>query len=291
MQPQFLPAGPGSASRLFAVLHWPAGPVRGLVVHAPAFGEEMNKARRMVALQARALAAAGHAVLVPDLTGCGDSEGDFGQATWQGWVEDVVHACQCLRQQCRERNTSQGTPLPPLTLWGLRAGALLAAQAAAQLGDVPQLLLWQPAVAGKPLLQQFLRLAAVGDLLGGAQAGSAGTAALRQQLQAGTAVEVAGYTVHPALAQGLEAARLEPVAGVRQLAWLECSPREEVTLSPAAAAPLAAWRGAGCAVQAQAVQGPAFWQTTEIEDAPALIQATLNQVWGQVLTFNSGVRS
>ena len=104
-------------------------------------------------------------------------------------------------------------------------------------------------------------------------------------------VGAGGFVHREARAQGLEAARLEPVAGVRQLAWLECSPREEVTLSPAAAAPLAAWRGAGCAVQAQAVQGPAFWQTTEIEDAPALIQATLNQVWGQVLTFNSGVRS
>lgn len=233
----------------------------------------------MVALQARALAAAGHAVLVPDLTGCGDSEGDFAQATWEGWVDDLVLACRWLRQRAADLATPTPPGIaavasaPPLTLWGHRAGALLATRAAVQLGDVSHLLLWQPAAAGKAVLQQFLRLAAVGDLLGG-QAGS-GTAALRQRLLAGEPVEVAGYAVHPALASGLEAARIEPVSGVPRLSWLECSPRESATLSPAAAAALDAWRSAECVVHAQAVQGPAFWQTTEIEDAPALVQATL----------------
>lgn len=280
MQPFYLEPRPGGAGRLFTLLYLPQGPVRGLVVHAHAFAEEMNKSRRMVALQARALSAAGHAVLVPDLSGCGDSEGDFSAATWDGWVEDLALACHWLRQQTRDAAPAEGRPHtagqggPPLTLWGHRAGALLATQVAARLGDVSHLLLWQPPSAGKAVLQQFLRLAAAGDLLAG-QAVS-GTAAMRQRLIAGEAVEVAGYEVHPALALGLEAARLEPVAGVPRLTWLECSPREGATLAPAASATLAAWRSAGCEVQAHAVQGPAFWQTTEIEDAPALLQATLH---------------
>jgi alpha/beta superfamily hydrolase len=40
----------------------------------------MNKARRMAALQARALAALGYGVLLLDLHGCGDSSGDFGDS-------------------------------------------------------------------------------------------------------------------------------------------------------------------------------------------------------------------
>ena len=83
-QPQFLALDDREAPRRFAVLHWPAEPrvPLGLVVHAPAFAEEMNKSRRMVALQARALAEDGLAVLLVDPLGCGDSPGDFGDATW-----------------------------------------------------------------------------------------------------------------------------------------------------------------------------------------------------------------
>jgi len=42
----------------------------------------MNKSRRMVALQARALAGRGFAVLQMDALGCGDSAGDMQDATW-----------------------------------------------------------------------------------------------------------------------------------------------------------------------------------------------------------------
>lgn len=280
MRPLFLEPRRGAEGRLFAVLHWPTAPLRGLVVHAPAFAEEMNKSRRMVALQARALASAGLAVLVPDLSGCGDSEGDFAQATWDSWIDDLAHACGWLRQRVGDAVTplaagpSSCAGRLPLTLWGHRAGALLATQVAARLGDVSQLMLWQPTPVGNAVLQQFLRLAAVGDMLGG-QAAS-GTTTLRQRLLAGEAVEIAGYDLNPALASGLEAARLGPVAGVPRLSWLECSPREGATLSPASSSLLAAWRSAGCLVHAEAVRGPAFWQSTEIEDAPALVQATLN---------------
>ena len=67
------------------------------MVYIHPFAEEMNKARRMAALQSRALAAAGFDVLQIDLLGCGDSSGDFGDATWNDWVNDVVHGCRWLR--------------------------------------------------------------------------------------------------------------------------------------------------------------------------------------------------
>ena len=71
----FLPAG---REQRFCILHGAESgiPVRGALVYVHPFAEEMNKARRMAALQARAMAAAGYAVLQIDLYGCGDSAGD-----------------------------------------------------------------------------------------------------------------------------------------------------------------------------------------------------------------------
>jgi exosortase A-associated hydrolase 2 len=244
----------------------------GLVVHVHPFAEEMNKARRMAALQARALAAEGFAVLQIDLMGCGDSEGALADTRWDDWLDDVAHATTWLRQQ----HPGTASETPPLWLWGLRAGALLAAAAAreraAQIGPC-HLLLWQPVVKGQAHLQQFLRLITAGAL-DGAQRRT--QAELRAQLQSGQCLEVAGYRLPPALALGLEAASLLPTAaqGTRHLLWLETSTREEPALLPASLPVIEDWKAQGWQVQALAVRGPAFWQTTEIEDAPALLQAT-----------------
>jgi hypothetical protein len=54
--------------------------------------------------------------------------------------------------------------------------------------------------------------------------------------------------------------------------------RDPDQLSPAATRTLQAWQQAGWQVQAQSVQGPAFWQTVEAEEAPALLAATLTAV-------------
>jgi exosortase A-associated hydrolase 2 len=274
-EPRFLTVDDTPLGQRLVIHHPPAGGTpKALVVYVHPFAEEMNKARRMAAMQARALAADGLAVLQIDLLGCGDSAGDFGDATWARWVDDVVAAARWLLQQ---RPPTAAGAAPPLWIWGLRAGTLLAAAAAerlAETGTPSHLLFWHPTPAGKLLLQQFLRLKAAGELLAG-QA-KAAMDQLRTELTAGRAVEVAGYLLHPALCLGLEQATLQPPAALPpgQLVWLEVSPVEQPTLAPAGAGALAAWRAAGWAVQAQALRGPAFWQTTEIEDAPALIDAT-----------------
>lgn len=269
-EPLFLRVDAGLQGQRFALLHTPRGGTpRGLVLHVHAFAEEMNKSRRMAALQARALAAAGFAVLQMDLLGCGDSDGDFGDATWAQWVADVVHGCRWLRQRHADAATM------PLWLWGQRAGALLAVQAAQQLEGQPcNLLLWQPAAQGKAVLQQFLRLKLAADLLGGQ--GKAAMEQLRGALAAGESVEVAGYTLNPALCAGLEQATLQPPATPPgRLEWIDVSPQDDAAPSPAADSHVEHWARSGWAARAQVVKGPAFWQTTEIEDAPALLQATV----------------
>lgn len=258
----FLPAASGQR---FCLFHPPAvsreDAVSILFIHA--FAEEMNKSRRMAALQARALAAAGHAVLQVDLHGCGDSSGDFGDASWASWLDDVAVACDWLRAR-KDR---------PLWLFGHRAGCLLATEAAARVGGPVNLLFWQPVVSGQQFLQQFLRLKVAGEMLAGESKGV--MQRLRQQLEVGEAVEVAGYSLSPALAAGLEAARLALPPDIGRIEWLELSAREAGTLAPVAEKWLEAARAAGHQVDAGVVFGPMFWQTAEIEECPALIEATI----------------
>jgi len=259
----FLDADGGRSGQRFCLLHRPAGRVRAAMVHVHAFAEEMNKSRRMVAEAARGLAADGTAVLQIDLLGCGDSSGDLADASWDDWVADVQQAARWL-------NTEFDAPL---WLWGQRAGALVAAAAGSGLAGANHLF-WQPALAGKPLLQQFLRLKAAGELQGGGAKGV--TEALRQDLAAGRTVEVAGYQLPAAVAQGLEAAVLQPPAAAEgaRLVWLELSSRQPPEMLPTSAAAIEKWQAAGHATQAEVLSGPAFWQTTEIETAPELLQAT-----------------
>ena len=96
-------------------------------------------------------------------------------------------------------------------------------------------------------------------------------------LAAGQSVDIAGYTLTPALATGMGAARMQAVAteAPGRLVWLEASTQPEPTLGPASATHLDSWRAAGWAVNAQAVTGPAFWQTVGTDEAPALIASTL----------------
>ena len=274
----FIPTSTAAGGQRFCLYH-PAQGVsrRGSVLYIHPFAEEMNKARRMAALQSRALAQAGFAVLQIDLHGCGDSSGDFGDATWQSWVDDVLQGCRWLR----ERHAATAVAVQseqsdvPLWLWGLRAGCLLAADAARQLGEPCNFLFWQPPAAGKPLLQQFLRLKVAGDLIGGQAKGV--MQALRQQLADGAPVEIAGYLMAPGLAAGLEQSILAPpalMAQAQRVAWFELTTREDASLSPVSTQTMNQWQQAGFQASSHIVQGPAFWQTTEIEDAPALIAAT-----------------
>lgn len=245
--------------------HPPQGPaLRGCVLYLHPFAEEMNKARRMAALQSRALAAAGYEVLQIDLQGCGDSAGHFGDASWAAWLDDAADGAAWLQQR---------GSAAPLWLWGLRAGCLLAAAVAPRLETPCHFVFWQPSFAGKAVLQQFLRLRLAADMASGQGQGSA--EALRGALAAGTAVEIAGYMLAPGLASGLEKAVLAPPATATRLEWLEVSASSDATLLPASTPVLERWRQAGFAVRSQVVTGPQFWQTTEIEEAPALCEATL----------------
>jgi exosortase A-associated hydrolase 2 len=211
-----------------------------------------------------------------DLLGCGDSSGDFSDATWPAWLADLQLAHTWLNDQ--------PPATEPLWLWGLRAGALLASDLAATLPKPANLLLWQPFPNGQQQLQQFLRLHSAGQWLTAnpsATAKKPDTPA--QQLAHGQPVHIAGYPLTPLLAQALAASKLQPPAQrpPGRLIWMELGTQAATTpaltpaLTPATEKQLAAWQQAGWEATGQNVVTPAFWQTVETEAAPELITATL----------------
>jgi exosortase A-associated hydrolase 2 len=269
IRPFFLPIG---RDQRFCLLHSPSGEsVRnGSILYVHPFAEEVNKSRRMAAVQARAFAKTGWTVLQMDLLGCGDSSGDFGDARWQRWVDDVLEAAAWLRRE---------TGHQPV-LWGLRTGCLLAVHAMRRLEAAHGLILWQPVLSGKQFLQQFLRLKVANQMLGSTEGDRIGTQQLRKQLADGDPVEVAGYTLSSELALGMETAELDLPDQRRRVAWLEIGASSGDELSPASRIRVQAWRDAGHHIEAHRVEGPAFWQTQEISECPALIEATLSIVTG-----------
>jgi exosortase A-associated hydrolase 2 len=260
----FLPLRRG---RRFCIRYVPQAPrpACGAILYVHPFAEEMNKSRRMAALQARAFAEGGWTVLQIDLFGCGDSDGDFGEASWEQWLTDIIDASAWLREQ---------TGRMPW-LWGLRVGCLLARQAIESISPAPGLLLWQPAISGKQSLQQFLRLKVTSQILGEAAPDRIGVQQLRQRLAQGEPLEIAGYMLSPDLALGLEAAELTAPIAPTRVAWLEIAASAPAELSPAAQTRVEAWRAAGHRVDTTVVPGAAFWQTQEITECPDLVEATL----------------
>lgn len=272
-QPMLCPVviqGPNGA--LVAMYHPPASGVapRGGVLVVPPFAEEMNRCRSMVTMQARALAALGHGVLVLDPFGTGDSAGDFCDATWERWLDDLRCGAQWLQAQ----------GLGCQTLWGVRLGALMATQLAGSLPEVRRLLLWQPVVAGKTYWTQFLRIRIAAEM---SQAdGVKSTEELRQWSARGDVVEVSGFEVGAALAQRLDTLSLPAgaLAPGLQVDWFEVLADAEAVVPKANAKAVDALRGQGLTVNLATVTGPAFWQVHERAVAPELLASTTQVAGG-----------
>jgi len=234
---------------------------RSAVLFVPPFAEELNKARRQVAVAARMFAALGHCVLIVDLFGTGDSEGDFRAARWNIWLDDLRAGCQLLR--------SRGLELR--AVWALRAGALLAADLMDVERTAARLLLWNPVTNGERHVEQFLRTRVAAAMAGGGRA-STSVKELRAQIERDETLEVAGYELHRDLVRQIGAkdlSRSPPPASTRVL-WLEVVAEATAGISVPSQRTIAAWRAAGTQVEAETVVGMPFWSTIEIAVTPEL---------------------
>lgn len=257
---------PGPAGALATIVLDPPHGVspRFGVLYLPPFGDEMNKSRRMATLAARAFALLGASVALVDLRGTGDSEGEHGQATWEAWKADAAFAWRWLCER---------TPGPHV-LWGLRLGGLLAANLIADRAiDPAALLLWQPVTSGRVFFQQLLRLASAQRVTGGTDGASSANAP-REALNSGRAVEVGGYELHPALVSGAERFDFVGLAPGGVVIWREISIATPPELSAAARSLSGRWMASDAHLDIEAVAGPSFWVSAEIEEAPELIAST-----------------
>ena len=162
----------------------------------------------------------------------------------------------------------------PLSLWGLRLGGLLALDIAQGRDDLASVLLWQPVTEGAAYLTQFLRLRLAAEML--ASSASAGnTEALRKELAGGASLDIAGYTITPALASAIDGATLGAMAAPAcPVHWLDLAPQAGRAMAPARAAVATRLAENGWMLDAGVVQGPTFWSSQEITEAPALLDAS-----------------
>ena len=244
----------GKHGRLFGVLFSPDDSATRdrVVLHVPAFAEEMNKSRPMVAKFSRLLADRGIASLIVDCMGTGDSEGQFHDAGWRVWVDDVSSALAWLRDQGFQR----------FSICANRTGASLAIDALHDADlTVDDFICWQPVPKGSAYLRQFLRLRRAAEIF---QTEEAETSDDNWPL------EVAGYTLTRARSEALESIDLPSAIPKCQRACIvEVSALPEPKLSRPCANLQQAWQDQGVDVRSVAVSGEPFWSTleTSINDA------------------------
>lgn len=241
-----------------------SGQARPAVVFCHPFAEERKCAHRIMVECARALCTQGIDVLRFDLRGCGDSEGEFGQATLSGWLNDLDVALQWLNQTHHAKAVG---------LLGLRLGAALVAQCAEQHPEVRWLGLWEPITDGA----QYWRLSLRRQQIRQAITETVGQASsLPGRLETcPTNYDLDGYEVSDAMRQEVEQlSLLKQSRSFADRVWIA-----QISASPRASrnhlALQQAYQAAGGQCELEAVMGEPFWSLLGLARAPELIARTV----------------
>ena len=277
IQPFFLD---DQGCKLFAVYYQPPAKqqVEKIIIHIPAFADEMNKARRMVSSQAREFAKQGYGVLVLDLFGTGDSEGSFSEATWAIWKQNIKAA---YTWACQQGATS-------VSLWSLRSGALLAMDFVAEShAKINTLLAWQPVLNGELFIMQFLRLRVAAAMMD-KQAPQEKTADLKQQLLDGSAVEVAGYLLNSKLVTPLIGLSVNDMSlsTITRIRFFELVTSEDKPVTAITTHFIEDRCNKNQDASFTKVVGSAFWSAQEIVEVPELLSATVVALKSTIKDFS-----
>jgi exosortase A-associated hydrolase 2 len=253
--------------RILVVARRPVGTARGCILLVPPFGEEMNKSRRMLALVAQGLAARGFVAALPDLSGTGDSEGEFGESTWSQWRQDLQTVHAFFEEQGQVIRAALA----------VRTGCALIAEVAGQHAwNLSHTVFWQPVLDGARFLTQFLRLRVASSLMGGDRRES--TQDLLSRFRSGETLEIAGYEVSPALAHELDkmnaVASLSPNLGT--VHWIEVMRAEDGALSESARSAISKATERRVEIVPSTHSGEPFWSSTEIVTIPTLVERSVD---------------
>ncbi len=236
------------------------------IIHIPAFAEEMNKSRRMVAQQAREFANNGYSVFILDPFGTGDSAGEFSEASWCQWKRDIKSLCEWLQDHGYEA----------IDFWGLRLGALLAMDFISETEyEIRRLICWQPVFFGETFVMQFLRLRTAAAMMN-QNASQEKVSDLKKQLLDGQSVEVAGYMLNPELVcpiLNLNMASLN-LQNVSEISIFDIVNNLEKKTPAAIANLYDSFKQQTKKFREFKVLGSPFWSTQEISEVPGLLKET-----------------
>lgn len=219
-----------------------------------------------MSLQARSLASRGLRAVIVDLFGTGDSEGDFSEARWNVWCDNL--------KSLLSRTVEEG--VGPVSFLAVRLGALLLFDRQSELvAHASRIVLWSPCISGTTFLRQFLRVR-VASQISGAGGQKESVTDLLAAFKAGNSLEIAGYEVSSALAESMASAVLaaEDLDVAIPVHWFEVVSSPGSPLPAASRALIENLQGDHSELAATAICGDKFWNSVEITTIPALIDAT-----------------
>ena len=261
IQPLFLECG---AERLFCIHREPAAgqAVRGSVLMLPAFAEEMNRTRSFAARISFRLSEAGFHVLQPDLSGTGDSTGEFHDAQWSRWIEELRLASDWLLEKAG-----------PLHLVSLRAGALFLSDLLdAEPERFARICLVEPFVSGADSVREFLQLRVARSIFEGTKES---INMLTEALADGASMEVGGYDLSPGLYGSLNAATIEHLGTqLKDALVLGCGRSPETRRNAAMRSLVESWSAGGARAEYAFVPTEPFWS----QELPTLPTETIARV-------------
>ena len=247
--------------RLFVVERAPLDPRGGTTLLVSPLGDEMNKSRALFTQLGISLAREGRALIVVDLFGTGDSEGNFEDASIERWSKNLDALATWSSQR--------GYAIDSIV--AVRFGCLLAAHWARNTNrQFASTVFWQPVLNGAQIVSQWLRVRVAASMFDGNSKVTG--AELESELKEGRSLEIGGYPLTSSFASELRSLDLTRLlcAGLGDLhlfeigSGLECSP---------AMSRLAQTREFR---QMSMIAGDAFWSATEIVQNPELIARTVD---------------
>ncbi len=263
----------GGRGKILITVHEPSAGAEHAIIVLPAFADEMNKSRRLVWSTAERLVKKGYLVVVPDLFGTGDSEGEFRDGCLQTWQEDVLATIRWLEQR----------GMAPDRLLGLRLGCLLAASTAQRFQlSFKQSIFWQPVLTGSAALTHILRTRVAASMMD--ESVKESVTELQARLIAGEAIEAAGYVIGTELAAQLKAANLSAASltAMGRLGWIEISRSGDKPLGRASRQGIENAAKSDADIYTSQLPGEPFWSSVEIVRNRQLAEFTADELVSQL---------
>jgi exosortase A-associated hydrolase 2 len=252
------------AGAMAGMLHPAAGQAAVGLVFCHAFAEERKSSALTMARLARAAAGAGFPVLRFDYRGCGDSEGDFIDATVGTRLEDIVRAASELHER---------SDVERICLLGLRLGATLAARAVERLGGCAGLVLIEPIANAEAYLGAEMRRKLLRQMITHGRSGASRDEMLAEMERDDAVLDMDGFAVRGSTWRELTALGIR--AGQVSFAGpvLVCQVHFKEALRPDIESVGAVFEQAGADVTVSSVVLPPFWNRIDVTLAPELESA------------------